>query len=177
MMRLFGNPIIILVLLLVAGTSPLYAQRDKKKKSVEATNPAQLREAEFYFTEGQKYFILEDYTKALFYFQRVSELNPQNAAVHYKIAEILTKSDKEEDMQKAAVEIGYALSLEKKNKYYYLLAANIYGSLLQFTKAENVIETMMREIPGTEEYLYELAMFYTYDNKPDKAIEIYNRAE
>jgi tetratricopeptide (TPR) repeat protein len=176
-MRSFITPILLIFVLLLSGVSPLHAQRDKKKKQTETISPAQLREAEFYFTEGQKYFILEDYTKALFYFQRVGDLNPQNAAVHYKIAEILTKSDKEEDLQKASGEITQALALEKKNKYYYLLAANIYASLLQFTKAEETIETMMREIQGTEEYLYELAMFYLYDNKPDKALEVYNRAE
>lgn len=171
-----GSILSILIITLV-GVGPVHAQRDKKKKSADATSPAQLREAEFYFTEGEKYFILEDYTKALLYFQRVAELNPQNATVHYKIAEILTKSDKEEDMRRAAGEITLALSLEKKNKYFYLLAANIYGSLLQFTRAEETIETMMKEIKGTEEYLYELAMFYTYDNKLDKALDVYNRAE
>jgi tetratricopeptide (TPR) repeat protein len=176
-MRLRVKPILLFSLLFLMGMPQLHAQRDKKKKPTDGISPAQLREAEFYFTEGQKYFILEDYTKALFYFQRVAELNPQNAAVHYKIAEILTKSEKEEDMQKAAQEITYALSLEKKNKYYYLLAANIYASLLQFTRAEETIETMMREVKGTEEYLYELAMFYIYDNKPDKALEVYGRAE
>lgn len=176
-MRLTTRSILFISLIALAVVNPLYAQRDKKKKSNETVNPAQLREAEFYFTEGEKYFILEDFTKALFYFQRVSELNPQNPTVHYKIAEILTKSDKEEDMRKAADEIALALTLEKKNKYFYLLAANIYGSLLQFTKAEETIETMMKEVPGTEEYLYELAMFYTYDNKLDKAIEVYDKAE
>jgi tetratricopeptide (TPR) repeat protein len=176
-MRFKSGYIIFLLVAALPCAHPVQAQRDKKKKPAEEAGPAQLREAEFYFTEGQKYFILEDYTKALFYFQRVAELNPKNATVHYKISEILTKSGKEEDMRKAADEIGLALSLEKKNKYFYLLAANIYGSLLQFSKAEETIETMMREVPGTEEYLFELAMFYNYDNKPDKAIEVYNRAE
>jgi tetratricopeptide (TPR) repeat protein len=176
-MQLIARFILLILIVALVGASPSYAQRDKKKKGGETINPAQLREAEFYFTEGEKYFILEDYTKALFYFQRVAELNPQNPTVHYKIAEILTKSDKEEDMRKAADEITLALSLEKKNKYFYLLAANIYGSLLQFTKAEETIETMMKEVEGTEEYLYELAMFYTYDNKLDKAIEVYSKAE
>jgi len=177
-MRFKTGYIVLLLIVALPGVHALHAQRDKKKKpAAEEVNPAQLREAEFYFTEGEKYFILEDYTKALFYFQRVAELNPKNPTVHYKIAEILTKSGKEEDMRKAADEIGLALTLEKKNKYFYLLAANIYGSLLQFTKAEETIEAMMREVEGTEEYLFELAMFYTYDNKPDKAIEVYNRAE
>ena len=63
---------------------------------------ARLREAEFFFTEGEKYFILEDYTKALLYFQRVVELNPESGAVHYKIAEILMKGNKQEDFVRAS---------------------------------------------------------------------------
>lgn len=155
-----------------------FAQRDRRKKGDESqAQDAKLREAEFFFTEGEKYYILEDYTKSLLYFQRVAELNPKSAAVQFKIAEILAKGNKQEDMVKASQAIDVALKLERKNKYYYLLAANIYGSLNQFEKAEQTIETMMKEVGGTEEYLYELAAFYLYDKKPDKAIDVYNRAE
>ncbi len=161
---------------LIAITLP--AQRDKKKGSTEpASASARLREAEFFFTEGEKYFILEDYTKALAYFQRVAELNPASAAVHYKIAEVLSKSSREEDLQRAASSIENAIRLDRKNQYYYLLASNIYSSQSNFPKAEQSLETMMQEIKGTEEYLYELAALYQYDHKPDEAIRIYNRAE
>ncbi|MFZ5971066.1 MAG: tetratricopeptide repeat protein [Bacteroidota bacterium] len=167
-----------LLLALLAMSFFSVAQRDKKKKpDAEHSTAARLREAEFFFTEGQKYFILEDYSKALTYFQRTLELNPQNATVHYKIAEILSKGNKEEDLRSALNAIETALRLEKKNKYFYLLAANIYGSLLQFEKAEETMEAMLREVRGTEEYLYELAAFYLYDNKPNQALEVYNRAE
>lgn len=167
------------LLVLTLPGSPAFAQKDKKKKATEAhpSDAARIRQAEFYFADGEKYFILEDYAKALLYFQKVVELDPNSGAAHYKIAEVLSKGSKEEDLQKAAVAISEALRLDKKNKYYYLLAANIYGSLTQFSKAEETIETMMREVKGTEEYLYELAAFYLYDNKPDKAVEVYNRAE
>lgn len=169
------------MLLLIVFTAMSFlsvAQRDKKKRTEdERVSSARLREAEFFFTEGEKYFILEDYTKALMYFQRVAELNPQNATVHYKIADILSKGNKEEDLRKAQIAIENALRLEKKNKYFYLLAANIYGSLLQFEKAEQTMEALLSEVKGTEEYLYELAAFYLYDNKQDKAIDVYNRAE
>lgn len=156
-----------------------FAQRDKKKKPVTEfrLSEARLREAESFFTEAEKYFILEDYTKALFYFQRVVELNPENATVHYKIAEILAKSSKQEDLVKASISIENAIRFEKKNKYFYLLASSIYSSLGNFTKAELALETMMKEIKGTEEHLYELAALYQYDKKPDEAIKVYNRAE
>ena len=136
-----------------------------------------LREAEFFFTEGEKYFILEDYTKALLFFQRVVELNSENPTVHYKIAEILSKSNKEDDLERAALSIDNAIRLEKKNKYFYLLASNIYAGLNNFPKAELSLETMMKEVKGTEEYLYELAAIYQYDKKPEEAIKVYNRAE
>jgi len=164
---------------MLVNFSPAYAQRDKKNKKQTDFKPseARLREAEFFFTEGQKYFILEDYTKALLYFQRVVELNPENGTIHYKIAEILAKSNKQEDFVKAAISIESALKFEKKNKYFYLLAANIYSSLNNFEKAEKMLETMMDEVKGTEEYLYELAALYQYDKKPNEAVKIYNRAE
>ncbi len=136
-----------------------------------------LREAEFFFTEGEKYFILEDYTKALLFFQRVVELNPENPTVHYKIAEILSKSNKEDDLERASFSIENAIRLEKKNKYFYLLASNIYTALNNFPKAEQALENMMKEVKWTEEYLFELAAIYQYDKKPEEAIKVYNRAE
>lgn len=172
-------PFLLLVLVVMLPGHTALAQKSKKGKTGEAapSQAARIRQAEFYFADGEKYFILEDYSKALLYFQRVVDLDPTSSAAHYKIAEVLSKGNKDEDLQKAAVAIGEALRLDKKNKYYYLLAANIYGSLNQFSRAEETIETMMKEVKGTEEYLYELAAFYLYDNKPDKAIEVYNRAE
>jgi len=177
-MRSSSKYILLILLALTALNISSFAQRDRKKKGDETqAQDARLREAEFFFTEGEKYFILEDYTKALLYFQRVAELNPKSAAVNYKIAEILSKGERQEDLVKASQSIETALKLERKNKYYYLLAANIYGSLSQYAKAEETIEAMMKEVSGTEEYLYELAAFYLYDKKPEKAIEVYNRAE
>ncbi len=158
------------------GAQPVSAQ-NKKRGTESKGSTARLREAEFFFTEAQKFFMLEDYAKSLLYFERVAELNPTNATVHYKIAEILAKGSKEEDLIKASQSIEKSLELEKKNKYFYLLASNVYGGLAQFGKAAQVMETMMKEVPGTEEYLYELAALYLYDKKDEKALDVYNRAE
>jgi tetratricopeptide (TPR) repeat protein len=169
-------PLLLLVLLPV--TVPSFAQRDKKKKPLEAKmTESRLREAEFFFTEGEKYFILEDYTKALLYYQRTAELNPENATVHYKIAEVLSRSNKEDDLIRGSISIETALKLEKKNKYFYLLASSIYSNLTQFGKAAQILETLMREVPGNEEQLYDLAAIYQYDRKLEEALKIYNRAE
>lgn len=153
------------------------AQRDRKKKPEGKPPAAQLPEAEFFFTEAEKYFILEDYTKALLFFQRSAELNPDNATIQYKIAEVLSRSNKQDDLLKASLSIEAALRMERKNKYFYLLASGIYNGLTQFSKSAEVLEQMMREIPGSEEHLYDLAAIYQYDRKPAEAVKVYNRAE
>src|SRR5687767_3718008 len=156
---------------------PLCAQRKKKDTGDVYASGIRLREAEFYFTEGEKFFILEDYAKALLYYQRALEINPENATVHYKIAEVLSKSNKQDDLIKASLSIENAVKLEKNNKYFYLLAANIYNGLAKFEKAAQTYEAMISTVKGTEEYLYELAAVYQYANQPEEAIKVYNRAE
>lgn len=168
--------LILLPLALFFSLESSYAQRKKKADDLQAS-ASKLREAEFYFTEGEKFFILEDYAKALLYYQRALEINPENATVHYKIAEVFSRNNKQEDLQRAAISIENALRLEKKNKYFYILAASIYNNLTRFDKSAQVYENLVNEIPGTEEYLYELAAIYQYSNKPEEAIKIYNRAE
>ena len=154
-----------------------YAQKDRKRRSTGQPSASQLRKAEEYFIEAEKYFMLEDYAKALLYFEQSAELNPNNGTVYYKIAEILSKSPNEEDLIKASISANNALELEKKNKYFYLLASSIQSDLTNFPKAAQLLETMMKEIKGTDEYLFQLAAIYQYDKRNDDAIDAYNRAE
>jgi tetratricopeptide (TPR) repeat protein len=177
LIRLFAK-LSLLCFLLIAIAVPSHGQRDKKKKQDQGKlSSARLSEAEAFFIEGEKFFVLEDYSKALLYFLRASELNPDNATIHYKLAEVLAKSSKEEDLKKASVAIDQAIKMDKKNKYYYLLASNINSNLGQFTKSAVLLETMLKEVPETEEYLYELATIYLFDKKEEEALKVYNRAE
>lgn len=156
----------------------VHAQRDKRKRPEEAElTSLRMREAESVFTEGVKYFILEDYAKALGAFQRVIELNPEEPMVYFKMAEVYTRSSNSNDLSRAANSIEKALRLDKKNKYFYLLAAEIYTSQNNFSKAEETLENLTRELPGTTEHLYQLAAIYLYDRKLDEAVKTYSRAE
>lgn len=166
----------ILVLALIL-TIQVSGQKRKRPSGEPTASGAKLREAEFYFTEAEKYFILEDYAKALQYYHLTLEINPANATVHYKVAEVLSRSSKQEDLLKASLSIELALSLDKTNKYFYILAASIYSGMAKFDKAAEAYETMLEKIKGTEEYLYELAAVYQYANQPEDAIKVYTKAE
>jgi tetratricopeptide (TPR) repeat protein len=153
-----------------------YPQK-RKRPNEQALASVKSREAEFYFTEAEKFFMLEDYAKALVYYQKVLDIQPANATVHYRMAEVFLRSNLPDDLQRAAQSIETALRYERKNKYFYLLGANIYLSLARYDQAARLYEAMMSEIPGTEEYLYELAGVYRYGNRTEDAIKVYNRAE
>lgn len=171
--KVYSAPFLILIFLLSFDG---YAQKKKKDES-NPTASVKLREAEFYFTEGEKHFILEDYAKALIYYQKSLDINASNATVHYKIAQVLSQSNKREDLQRAVVSIERALGLEKRNKYFYLLAADLYTNLSQFSKAAQTYLAMFDELPETQDHLFELAAVYQYANQKQDAINAYTRAE
>lgn len=142
-----------------------------KKRDRGARNT---HEAEYYFTEGQKYFILEDYVKSMALFQKANEVAPDNATVNYKIAEVYLKG---KDLHNALPYAQKAVNLDPDNKYFYLLAAEIHTRRSEFDEAATVYEQMMQKIPGNEQYIFDLAALYIYGENFDKAIAAYNQAE
>lgn len=165
---------IILVLSAWVSTS-VFAQKNKRGNS--ELDSKKLREAEFLFTEGEKFFILEDYSKALHYYQKALEFNPTNGTIYYKIAEVLNTTSQQDDVLKASLSIETAIKYEKKNKYFYLLAIDIYNNLTRFDKSAQMYEQLIAEVEGSEEYLFELAQIYEFGNQDAEAIKAYTRAE
>lgn len=159
------------LILSVLFTEPAIAQRGKKKGQ---SKEARLREAEFYFTEGEKYFILEDYAKALVLFEKSLSINPSNATVYFKKAQIHAQA---EELTKALTAVNTALEFEQDNKYFYALASDIYTQMGNFKKASEQLEEMIGRIDGTDPYLFELAALYLYQNRYDDALQAYTRIE
>jgi tetratricopeptide (TPR) repeat protein len=170
---------VLLSLLLIFWNNPAVAQKGKKGKQDSVLTEADSGEknrrlTEQYFTEGEKYFILEDYTKSLAFFQKALELDPENAAIHYKLAEIYAKNN---EFDNALIHAIQARDFDPANKYYYLLLADVYTSKSDFSKASEVYEELVKNIPGTEEYLFQAAALYIYQQKYDEALECYSRIE
>jgi tetratricopeptide (TPR) repeat protein len=170
---------VLLFQMLVIFNPPANAQKSKKGKqdsvltetgSAEKNN----RLTEQYFTEGEKYFILEDYTKSLAFFQKALELDPENAAIHYKLGEVYARNN---EFDNALIHAIQARDLDPTNKYYYLLLADVYTNKSDFSKASEVYEELVQNIPGTEEYLFQAAALYIYQQKFDDALACYEQIE
>lgn len=130
--------------------------------------------AEYYFIEGEKYFILEDYPKAFVLFKKSLEYDTDNAAAYFKIAQLLIEG---KELNKALGYAQRAMALDPGNKYYCLAVAEVLTKQSNFAQAAAVYEEMMARIPDTEHYLFDLAALYIYNDDFEKAIAVYDEAE
>lgn len=128
------------------------------------------------FAEGEKFFVLEDYGKAIEFFRRAHELNP-SAGIHYKIAESLSKSERNEDLEEAVTEIEKAIKLDGGNKFYYLLGSRVCSAVGRFDQATKMLEVLVEKFPGNYDQLFELSTLYQIQGKQNEALEALNRAE
>lgn len=162
------------IILILCGTVNVHAQWGLFKKDGKSNVTSHATEAEKYFIEAEKYFILEDYAKAYVLFLKALELEPENAAINFKLAETLARDN---ELEKALAYAKKSVELNPKNKYYYLLAAQIQGKLGNYPEATQLYQAMIDNVEGTEEHYFDLANLYIMQEQYEEALEIYNKAE
>ena len=153
---------------------PAFGQRKKGNASNDRKEEYNQIESSDKFTEGVKYYILEDMAKALMLFQKSLEYDPDNDAAYYQIAKILSEKG---EYGEALNHASKALAISPQNKYYYLMNAEILTRQSNFKAASDLYETMLKEVEGTDEYLFDLAALYLYQEQFEEAIDAYEKAE
>ncbi|WP_310391216.1 tetratricopeptide repeat protein [Hymenobacter sp.] len=148
----------------VAARSAMSAQQSEREQE----------QSEALFVEGVKFVLLEDYTKALERLLKAYALNPENAAINYKIAEANLLSGNLRDATNYAEA---SIRLEPKNAYYYLLLANIQASQKQYEGATKTYAALIKQVPNSTNYLFNLADLYLAQNKLPDALTTLEQAE
>jgi tetratricopeptide (TPR) repeat protein len=168
-------------LLLWLGMVPVLAQRKRAKtdttsavKTPSATTTTVRMEEETMFTDGMRFLIADEPAKAIAQFAKVLQKNPANAAAQYATANALAKTSKTVE---AVAYAAKAYSLDKENKFYALLLAELYVKQKRYGEAEDLYEAILKKSTDNAEYGVELAAIYLFDEKPDKALEAYNKVE
>jgi tetratricopeptide (TPR) repeat protein len=131
-------------------------------------------QSEALFVEGVKYVLLEEYNKALERLLKAYLMNPNNAAVNYKIAEANLLSGNLRDANNYAES---AVRLDPRNAYYYLLLAQIQASQKQYEAATKTYASLIKQVPNSGSYLFNLADLYLAQNKLPEALNTLEQAE
>ena len=161
--------------------TPALAQRRRAAKAIPDTALAKAVsvttariEAETQFTEGVRYMMTEEPTKAIAQFEKVLQKDPTNAAAQYAIANALLKTGKTAEAIPYAAK---AQASDSQNKFYALLLAELYVKQKRYADAEELYEKLLKKGAENAEYGVELAAIYLFDDKPEKALDTYNRIE
>ena len=163
----------LLMIVFITG-SPVAAQKSRKREEINDRNAKNQAEAEHYFTEGMKFFITDDFPKAIVQFERSLQMVADNSGANYTMANALLKTG---DAAKALPYAEKALRLDENNKYYYLLLAQLYEKEKNYPQAVKVYQDLLKKRPEEAEHYFELAKVYLYQDKYDEAIKAYEKVE
>lgn len=163
---------ILVFTLTLLGSLPGFSQvkltkKEKKEQGREAR-------ASRLFIDGQRFLMLEDFDRAYFYFQKAREISPDEAAINFKIAEILLRANRVED----AMEYGLkAVEADPDNKYYNLVMAEAYSKQGNPKKAAEILENLMANTEENQNYILDLASLYLTSGDFDNALKALTKAE
>ena len=166
------NIFLPLVFLLIIHSFTFAQKRDGKKK--DEPTISQLQEAEAYFTEGMKFYMMEDYEKAIPPFQKALEITPNNGGIFYALS---NNYQKLKDEINAVLYAEKAVKEDPENTTYGELLADLYVRKRKYEEAARVYQNLIAQNPTRSEYHLEQAAVYIFDNQYDEALKSYDRAE
>ncbi|MBC7890968.1 MAG: tetratricopeptide repeat protein [Sphingobacteriaceae bacterium] len=164
----------LLLLGLGWGLAGPVAWAQKGKRKAEPVPPEQAMEAERAFTEGMKFYVMEDYSHALTLLEKALETHPNNAGVHFALAQAQQKLN---NADKALAYAEKAYLLDDSNKYYAELLAEFYQKKHRFAEAGKLYQLLSLKQPDNADYALELAAVFLQQDKFDDALKTYDRLE
>ncbi|MBC7747668.1 MAG: tetratricopeptide repeat protein, partial [Methylotenera sp.] len=175
-MTIKNSHYILLISFLLAWSPLLHAQKSKndKKEQKLIRQEQELRQAEEYFIEGNKDYILGKYDKAFDWFQRANKLSPDKPAFLFKLSECFAQQN---DINRAIQYSEKAVELDPKNKYYGLLLGQLYEKNKNYKDAVKIYEKIIKQSAGNDELLLNIANIQQLTNDFEGAIKTYNRLE
>lgn len=171
--KLWGILPFCIVTFLSACTSSKKIADNQQKGITELSGKNKLRFEDAWFN-GLKAKTLEDYSKALAYFNRCLEIDNNAAPVYYELALIQAKS---QNLIAAEVSAIKANELKPNNRWYQDLLARLYEQNSKFEQSASVFEKIVEQNPNIIEYYYELGNMYLYSNQVEKAIQVFDKVE
>jgi len=106
------------------------------------------RDINYYFQKGNKYFLKNNFKKALLYFKKTVELEPYNALNHYNLACLLSKMGQLEDANRIFAYIIEELD-SSISECYFLMAIN-YGLMEELQEARYYLYLYLEQSPEGE---------------------------
>ena len=129
---------------------------------------------ERHFLEAEKAKVIEDWDNAIKEYNKVLEVEPNNASAYFELAQIYTSLNKLSD---AEVNAARATKLDGSNKWYLELLAGIYMNEGKLKDATETFKTLVDKFPNNPDYYLNLAFLYSKAGQFETAIKVYEQFE
>ncbi|MCX6352712.1 MAG: tetratricopeptide repeat protein [Bacteroidetes bacterium] len=135
---------------------------------------AQRTKAEFdnFFFTGQKEKMTGNSQNAVWNFEQALKIEPKNHAVLYELA---VGYFNQNQYVKAEDAIKKAVAIDKENKWYRILQADIYQNQRKWADAAKTYSDLIDLYPDNKEFYGSLATYYTILGKTNDAAKVYDR--
>jgi tetratricopeptide (TPR) repeat protein len=150
-----------------------------KKINPAASVPEKIRHSDsitydYVYIEAVKQKLMGNIGDALKYLEQCVQLNPQNDAAYYQMAQISLQRG---DLKNGKIFGLKAVSLDERNYWYLAMAANIYYQQQNYDSAAYYYEKILEYFPEKESTKLALADVYTQKGDYRKADDIYKGLE
>ena len=168
--------ILLSIFLFLGATLELGAQNifNKKIKKQKQLNESQHIDAEAIFIDASKEYVLGNYAKSLFLYQKFLDFYPTNSAAHFKIAECLVRKS---DTMQAILFAKRAVELDPESRFNYVLLAELYESKGYYNEAIEVLNQLLAKGHHDDQYYFDLASLYYELKKFPETISMLDKAE
>lgn len=173
---MFKKTIFVIVFAGLATAS--FAQKKPKNQAFIVTGKVlntsdSLLTKKLYF-DGLQQKIVQNYTLAADFFNRVIELDPANDAAMYELANINFAEGQDKETERLARN---AVTVEPENKWYWLLLAEVYKKNNNLEQLVLVFDELIRISPDDPDFLFDKASALIRENKVNEAALVYNQIE
>lgn len=126
------------------------------------------------FFAGLREKLNENYSKAGESFNKILTIDPNNAAVHYEIANLNYRQNK---LEEAEVSIKKSVALDANNLWYWKLLAELYKRKGNMEGLVTVFTQMIRLSPENDAYYFDKSNAYLLMGKTEEALKGYELLE
>jgi len=146
----------------------------KRNISEFEKRPPKEQESAFDYNEiGDDYYFQNDHNKAIEYYSKAIELEPNNAKYYYNCGISYFKL---KEYSKAIEYYSKAIELEPDNTIYYFNRGISYSWLNEYEKTNEDISKAIELEPDNAIYYFNRSMSYSWLNECEKAIEDISKA-
>lgn len=126
------------------------------------------------FFAGLKEKMSENYPVASTNFNKIVNLDPNNHAAYFELANVNYRMDKLSDAEQ---NIKQALKINPDNQWYWRLLSEIYKRTNKMTELVNVFNQLIRIQPDNDAYYFDKANAQYLANQPEESKKTYNDIE